>query len=222
MLRLPAGTQSVFWTNAKVDSNPKLGALTGNPAYFPLAAGGAAIDAGDNATCASAPMNNAPQNGVARPADGDADGTAPCGIGAYEYLGLSTPTPPAPPLRWATPAGGQAVGGAGAFLACGGCALAIPAGAVPGGSTTHLSLFELASRVLSALPATGAAASPIVGLAWAAGPVSRGQSTNPLPANVAPPSAEVAALAAAVFGANPPARIASAAIGVDSAVVPVG
>lgn len=42
------------------------------------------------------------------------------------------------------------------------------------------------------------------------------------PSNVSPPSAEVARLAASVFGASLPARITIPAIGVDTAVVPVG
>lgn len=69
-----------------------LGALTGSPAYFPLNTGSSAIDAGDNAACASAPVSNASQNGVTRPADGNADGTAICDIGAYEAPGSSLAT----------------------------------------------------------------------------------------------------------------------------------
>jgi CSLREA domain-containing protein len=64
--------------------DPSLGTLTGSPAYFPLNAGSPAIDAGDNATCAAAPVNNQSQNGVIRPLDGDGNGTAICDIGSYE------------------------------------------------------------------------------------------------------------------------------------------
>ncbi|MCS6847295.1 MAG: CSLREA domain-containing protein [Anaerolineae bacterium] len=65
--------------------DPNLGALTGNPAYFPLNPGSPAMDAGDNATCAAPPVNNQSQNGVTRPQDGDLNGTAVCDIGAYEH-----------------------------------------------------------------------------------------------------------------------------------------
>lgn len=65
-------------------ANPMLGAPTGMPAYFPLKTGSAAIDAGSNAVCSAAPVNNTSQNGVARPADSDGNGTAICDIGAYE------------------------------------------------------------------------------------------------------------------------------------------
>lgn len=69
------------------NANPLLGALTGSPAYFPLNLGSPAIDAGNNAVCAAAPVNNTSQNGVTRPTDGDGNGTATCGIGAFERHG---------------------------------------------------------------------------------------------------------------------------------------
>lgn len=46
--------------------------------------GSPAIDAGDNSTCAAAPVNNLDQRGMTRPVDGDADSTDTCDIGAYE------------------------------------------------------------------------------------------------------------------------------------------
>jgi CSLREA domain-containing protein len=61
-----------------IGSDPNLGSLTGSPAYFPLNLNSLAIDAGDNATCAAAPVNNQSQNGVTRPQG------PKCDAGAYE------------------------------------------------------------------------------------------------------------------------------------------
>lgn len=60
------------------------GPFTGVPGYFPLLPGSVAIDAGDNAVCAAAPVNNQSQNGVARPQNGDGDSLVKCDIGAVE------------------------------------------------------------------------------------------------------------------------------------------
>lgn len=64
------------------------GALTGAPAYFPLNAGSVAIDLGDNLLCSAAWVVNQSQNGVARPQDGNGDGTAICDVGSYEAPGM--------------------------------------------------------------------------------------------------------------------------------------
>jgi CSLREA domain-containing protein len=61
-------------------ANPKLGTLTGSPAYFPLNVGSPAIDTGNDSICAAPPVNNQSQNGVTRPQG------VHCDIGAYEYV----------------------------------------------------------------------------------------------------------------------------------------
>ncbi len=73
---------------AALTSDPALRPLTGSPAYFPLNAGSPAINAGDDAICAAAPVNNTSQNGLARPQG------AHCEIGSFESPLLSlTGTP---------------------------------------------------------------------------------------------------------------------------------
>jgi CSLREA domain-containing protein len=68
------------------NANPLLGALAGSPAYFPLAPGSPAIDAGDDPHCAAAPVTNQSQNGLTRPQG------AHCDIGSYESAAIATPT----------------------------------------------------------------------------------------------------------------------------------
>ena len=84
------------------NTNPNLGSLTGSPAHFPLNSGSLAIDAGDNATCAAAPVSNQSQNGAIRPQDGDGDGSAVCDIGSYE-----APSETVPPSVTVDQAAGQ-------------------------------------------------------------------------------------------------------------------
>ncbi|HXF84955.1 MAG TPA: S-layer homology domain-containing protein [Anaerolineales bacterium] len=69
-----------------IGSDPNLGSLTGSPGYFPLNPGSLAIDAGDDAACAAAPVNNQSQNGVTRPQG------AHCDIGSYEAADTTAPT----------------------------------------------------------------------------------------------------------------------------------
>ncbi len=84
--------------------DPLLGSLGDNGGDTPTQALGLhspAVDAGDPSTCM--PTD---QRSVARPQDGDLDGTATCDIGAYELV----PSPPGPPTltsvasgdRWVT------------------------------------------------------------------------------------------------------------------------
>jgi hypothetical protein len=72
----------------KTPAEINLGPLADNGGLTPtmaLSYPSAAIDAGDNATCAAAPVNNLDQRGAQRPADGDGTVGADCDIGAYEY-----------------------------------------------------------------------------------------------------------------------------------------
>jgi hypothetical protein len=88
---LDSGTTCGFSaTGDIVSTDPMLGPLAdnGGPATgagqamltHALLSGSPAIDAGTNVGCPSTD-----QRGVARPVDGDEDGTAACDIGAYEY-----------------------------------------------------------------------------------------------------------------------------------------
>ncbi len=81
-LIMDAGVDACGLTNGLsgniIGSNPTLGALTGSPAWFPLKAGSPAIDKGDDAVCAAAPVNNTSQNKRKRPQG------AHCDIGSFE------------------------------------------------------------------------------------------------------------------------------------------
>ena len=84
---LIANTRNIIGTGACSaafsTSNPLLGSLTGNPAYFPLLYGSPAINAVDASRC---PARD--QSGASRPA-GDA-----CDTGAYEFGGSTTQLQP--------------------------------------------------------------------------------------------------------------------------------
>lgn len=74
-------------TTGVLNADPNLGALADNGGVtktFALLALSPAMDAGDNATCAAAPISNKDQRGFPRPTDGDGDYTATCDIGSYE------------------------------------------------------------------------------------------------------------------------------------------
>jgi CSLREA domain-containing protein len=70
-------------TIAVSTADPMLRPLSGSPAYFPFNYGSPAIDAGDDAICAAAPVSNTSQNGVTRPQG------VHCDIGAYEKLQIT-------------------------------------------------------------------------------------------------------------------------------------
>ncbi|MBI5944825.1 MAG: SBBP repeat-containing protein, partial [Chloroflexi bacterium] len=73
-----------------------LSTLTGSPAYYPLERNSLAINAGNDAACASAPVNNDSQNqGSIRPIGGH------CDIGSFEYV-----DPVDPSMAWNTFLGG--------------------------------------------------------------------------------------------------------------------
>jgi CSLREA domain-containing protein len=85
------GTSACGLTNGTngniIGSDPNLGTLTGSPAYLPLNGGSPAIDAGDDATCAAAPVSNTSQNGVSRPS------STHCDIGSFEKVQVFADVP---------------------------------------------------------------------------------------------------------------------------------
>lgn len=132
------GCSFTLATGDKTGQNPNLGALAnngGSTQTHALLSGSPAIDAGNSATCASKD-----QRDVARPIDGDSNGTAVCDIGAYEAP-ASAPSNPAP-APWATPAGGRAIGSAGGEFDCGEWVFTFAAGSVPDGSTLHCGAYD--------------------------------------------------------------------------------
>jgi CSLREA domain-containing protein len=81
-----------------MNTDPLLGALASD-GTLPLLPGSPAIDAGDS-TPTNCPRHD--ERGVARPQDGNNDGTAACDIGAYEVAAATPPPPPPPPPPVAT------------------------------------------------------------------------------------------------------------------------
>jgi hypothetical protein len=93
LLSSAAGAAGTIGTGTDiVTTTVNLGPLAnngGNTQTHALLNGSPAIDAGDNAACAAAPINNLDQRGQARNialADGNGDGTITCDIGAFELL----------------------------------------------------------------------------------------------------------------------------------------
>jgi hypothetical protein len=70
-----------------VDVDAGLLSLTGTPGYHALLPCSPTVDAGNPAGCTDDQGNplDTDQRGIARPLDGNGDGTATCDIGAYEY-----------------------------------------------------------------------------------------------------------------------------------------
>src|SRR5262249_28448530 len=60
-------------------TDPKLGSLSGSPAYHPLLPGSPAIDLAQNPNCPGVDQRGAP-----RPVDGNGDGFVICDLGAFE------------------------------------------------------------------------------------------------------------------------------------------
>ncbi len=79
--------QGGYIGTGNIDADPLLGVLMDNGGFtrtIALGAGSPAIDAGNPELCP-----DFDQRGVARPIDGDGDGTAICDMGAYEYVPIS-------------------------------------------------------------------------------------------------------------------------------------
>ena len=75
--------QGGYAGTGNLNADPLLGLLQNNGGFtqtMALAAGSPAIDVGNDGDCPSTD-----QRGVARPIDGDYDGTATCDLGAFEY-----------------------------------------------------------------------------------------------------------------------------------------
>jgi CSLREA domain-containing protein len=87
-------------------ASPILGVLqnNGGPTLtIALLPGSPAIDAGDNAVCAAAPLNNVDQRGVTRPIDGGTGLGSICDIGAYEAPAGTSVTPTMTPTTSPVP-----------------------------------------------------------------------------------------------------------------------
>ncbi len=79
-------------------ANPLLGALGRHGGFtqtIPLRVGSSALDTGNNMNCPSTD-----QRGIARPKDGDGDGTALCDIGAYEMGSAGALAFSVSPVSW--------------------------------------------------------------------------------------------------------------------------
>ncbi|MFQ5667267.1 MAG: choice-of-anchor Q domain-containing protein [Candidatus Binatia bacterium] len=101
---LDSGTTCLFNAVGDLsDVDPGLGPLQDNGGFtftHALLPGSTAIDAGDDLDCPATDQRGAP-----RPADGNADGTATCDIGAFEVQGPTpTPTGTGGPTHTAPPA----------------------------------------------------------------------------------------------------------------------
>src|SRR5690606_29126136 len=114
-----------------LDTAPLLGPLASNGGTtqtHALLANSPAIDAGDNAGCAAAPVNGVDQRGTVRPQG------AACDIGAYEAAATAIEEELPPTITLVIPPGGG-------VLQRFPVRLEFPAGALPEGTTVTLEVF---------------------------------------------------------------------------------
>jgi len=207
---LDEGTSCGFGAaNGSISGQPaRLGPLANNGGPTQtraLLGGSAAIDAGDNAACAAAPVNATDQRGIPRPQG------LRCDIGAYEV----GPPNPAPTITGLATAPSPLVAGAGGSVTLtvtgtnfvsGFSTIAINGTNVINGSifaTTYGSPTQL-TTTFSAFPRTGAGAYTVTVTTSAPG----GGTSNPLTLTVQNPAPTLTGLAPVLAGTSTPGVLA--------------